>query len=133
MKQYLIDTNIVLRYLLADVKKQADEAKQRIGRAKKGKICLRLTTEVMVETVYVLEKIYRVPREKIADLLQSFVKFKYIEVEKRKVLIEAFERYRITGYDLVDLLLYVQARQEGNKVEVWSFDKDFKKIRKIAR
>ncbi|MEY8518888.1 PIN domain-containing protein [Lachnospiraceae bacterium 29-84] len=56
----MLDTNMILRYLLNDNKEMADEAEIII---KKGSA--QVPIEVVVEVVYVLKGVYSIEREKI--------------------------------------------------------------------
>ena len=78
-----------------------------------------------MEAVYVLEKNYRVPRLKICELLSSLIKTKYLEVEKRAVLITVLQRFHQTKLDFVDLLLLEQSRLAN--APIFTFDKDLEK------
>ncbi|MCG2692483.1 PIN domain-containing protein [Microgenomates group bacterium] len=113
MKQYFLDTNIILRFLLKDVSVQAKKAKEYFYQAKKEKIKLILIAEVVLEAVYVLEKSYHVPRVKISELLSSLIKSKYLETEKKEILIAVLQRFWQTKLDFVDLLLLEQSRSVG--------------------
>ena len=125
MRQYFLDTNIILRFLLGDVLVQTKKVKELFYQAKLGKVKLILIAEVILEEVYVLEKNYRVPRAKISELLSSLIKTKYLEVEKRAALITVLQRFYQTKLDFVDLLLLEQSRFAG--ASIFTFDKDLKK------
>jgi len=125
MKQYFLDTNIILRFLLGDVLPQTNKVKEYFQLAKLNKIKLILIAEVILEAVYVLEKNYRVPRLKICELLSSLIKTKYLEVEKRAVLITVLQRFHQTKLDFVDLLLLEQSRLAN--APIFTFDKDLEK------
>lgn len=56
----MLDTNMILRYLLNDNKEMADEAEIII---KKGSA--QVPIEVVAEVVYVLKGVYSIEREKI--------------------------------------------------------------------
>lgn len=125
MKHYFLDTNIILRFLLKDVSVQAKKAKEYFYQAKKEKIKLILIAEVVLEAVYVLEKSYHVPRVKISELLSSLIKSKYLETEKKEILIAVLQRFWQTKLDFVDLLLLEQSRSVT--AQIFTFDKDLKK------
>lgn len=125
MKCYFLDTNVILRFLLGDVSVQTKKAKEYFNQAKLGKVKLILIAEVILEAVYVLEKNYRVPRVKISELLSGLIKSKYLETEKKEVLIAVLQRFWQTKLDFVDLLLIEQSRSVS--VQIFTFDKGLKK------
>jgi len=81
-----------------------------------------------MECVYVLERVYRVPREKVGSLLGGLVKTFFLDVPDRRVLLSVFDVYLQSTVDFLDVFLYELAREEGGKV--LSFDKDFLHLRK---
>ena len=125
MRQYFLDTNIILRFLLGDVLPQTNKVKEYFQLAKLKKIKLIIIAEVILEAVYVLEKNYRVPRLKISELLSSLIKTKYLETEKKAALITVLQRFYQTKLDFVDLLLLEQSRFVG--ASIFTFDKGLKK------
>ena len=60
----MLDTNMILRYLLNDNEDMALEAEDII---KKGQVYV--TIEIIAEVVYVLKGVYSVEREKIKECL----------------------------------------------------------------
>jgi len=58
VKRLSIDTNVIVRYLLDDVKSQADEVERLFEQAKKGEMELVLSPVVIAETTFVLETYY---------------------------------------------------------------------------
>ena len=59
---HMLDANAVLRFLLQDIEEQFQEVKAIVKRDR----CY-VTLEVMAEVCYVLEGLYQVSREDIAD------------------------------------------------------------------
>lgn len=126
MKNYVIDTNVFLRFLLQDHKKHYQTAKKYFLQARKGKIKLILIPEIVLELNYVLRGVYSLSRKKTASLLEKVVKSPDLKVQDRNILIEAVGAYEKTNVDLTDLFIYQVAQKEN--AEVLSFDKDFSKI-----
>ena len=62
----MLDTNMILRYLLNDNEDMALEAEDII---KKGQVYV--TIEIIAEVVYVLKGVYSVEREKIKECLEN--------------------------------------------------------------
>lgn len=126
MKTFVVDTNILLRFLLNDVPKQTEEAKKQIRFAKEGKIKLIIHPVIIFETIYALNKAYGFPREQVVDGLKKLIAFKYIEVLEREVIQEALDLFLIKGLSFVDCFLY----RLGNKLhaEVFTFDKKLNQL-----
>ncbi len=117
----IIDANIVLRYLLEDEKQSFLKASQIIENDD-----ILLTNEIIAEIVYVLEKVYTVPKMEIADILSAFIKLINIFIEDKQLIIVALSFYAKYNLDFVDsiLLSYNKVR----KYKVITFDKKLNKL-----
>ena len=112
----LVDANVILRLLLCD---NTEMTKQAVKVISEHKITLRY--EVIAEIVYVLQKIYRLPREEISAALTHVVSLENVETEHVDVLSEAFNVFAKRNLDFVDCLLYAFNAVKGDSV--FSFDK----------
>lgn len=109
----LLDTNAILRYLLNDILEQADMAEQEIQR---GAFTL---PEIIAEVVYVLLKVYKVPRDKISGILTPV--FDEIDIATKEVIAEALRIYADTSFDFADCILAARKHILGD--EIFTFDK----------
>ena len=109
----VIDTNVILRYLLNDIPEQADKAAEIIEKGAKS------YTEIIAEVVYVLVKLYSVPREKINEIV-SPVTYE-VEFDNADVIRKALENFSETRFDYVDCLLL--ARKQILDENIYTFDK----------
>ncbi len=127
---YLVDTNVVLRFLLKDDKQQYQLVAPFFLQAEQGQIQLELLGEVIPELEYVLKKLYQVPRSEISQHLQQFLKNQRVKCDNKMIWLKTFALYEQTSIDPVDIFLYLKARQL--QARVLSFDQDFKKIASLA-
>ncbi len=115
----VLDANYVLRYLLRDNEVMFEQAKEVISKES----CF-LLNEVLAEVVYVLEGVYKTPKDVIAETLSSFVSLSSISMyESKNVMAEALKLFERKNLDFVDCVLC--ALKE--KYEVKSFDKKLMK------
>ena len=112
----LVDANVILRFLLNDDAEMAEQAKKVISGQK-----VTLRHEVIAEIVYVLQKIYGLPRGEISTVLTQFISLENVETEHMDVLSEAFRVFARKNLDFVDCLLY--AFNSIKNYSVFSFDK----------
>ena len=113
MRKVLVDTNVVLRYLLFDNEEQAQVAKDLIeGGA-------FLLPEVLMETSHVLRTFYNVDRQNIAA--QLLIVLDWVEMERKPVMFRAVKIFAETKLDFVDCIL--AAHHSLENVEVFTFDK----------
>ena len=117
----IIDANAILRYILDD---NEDMARQVNGLISGNKVTVRF--EVIAEVIYVLEKVYSLPRSEIADGVKVFLSLSNIETETDEVLFLALETYAHKKIDFVDSLLYSFKVICG--YDVFTFDKKLKAL-----
>jgi predicted nucleic-acid-binding protein len=121
------DTNIILRYLLADNEEQYLEISPFFKGLREGRQKALVPAEVIVEAFYVLTKVYDVPPKKAAGALKEILLYKGIDNKDRDILIEALNRYEYTsGLSLLDCLIWVKSEAYG--CELLTFDKKLKRI-----
>ena len=128
-KLYLIDTNVILRYLLGDHKAFSPKAKAFMELVSQGTKKAGIPSVVIVECVYVMEKFYKIPGNEIVDTLSKILNFSGIVNPDKSEILEALLKYANTNTDIVDCMLAAQSSPE--KVIV-SFDKDFVKLKAIS-
>ena len=106
---FLIDTEPVLRYLLDDDGKAADEIAKTILNEE-----VYITTEVLVQVVESLQNDHGVPRTSIANaLLQLLGEIRQLDAP---VAIEAILTYENTELDFTDCVLYARCRRTGARL-----------------
>ncbi|MGA1838986.1 MAG: PIN domain-containing protein [bacterium] len=121
-KILLIDSNVLLRHILDDHPDQSQKAKAFMDKVKDGEITAKIIEGVLVECVYVLLKVYEVPRVEIAGVLVDILEYIGITRENKSVYITGLKNFANNRVDIVDNLLAAFA--EGDK-ELVSFDQDF--------
>lgn len=115
----MLDTNIVLRYLLNDNEQMAEEAEAIIKEESAW-----VTAEVMAEVVYVLKRVYAIGRDTIKASLLDFLS--EVQAEEMEVIKFGLMVYCEKNLDFVDCILY--AYHEVRGYEVRTFDKKLKQL-----
>jgi len=128
MKKYYVDTNVFLRYLLEDNQKYAKKAAKYFEQAEEEKITLVVSPQIIFEIEYILYKLYKVKRRKIGDILQDLISWSYLQMKNRSLLYDSLILYKKTKIDLVDIVLFLEAKKD--KASVLSFAKDFKRLKR---
>jgi predicted nucleic acid-binding protein len=125
-KAHLIDTNVILRYLIGDLPVQASKSAALMERLEAGTERAEILESVVAEAVWTLESFYKVSRPEIAERLAAVLNFRGVLALKKGVLVSALARFGSTSADFVDCLLAAQAQQKD--LTVYSFDaKDFRR------
>lgn len=119
----LIDANIVLRHLLNDHPEMSPAAERILEEND-----VELRYEVLCEVVYVLSKLYEVPRDLVCDELKTFIQADSVLIPEQDAALKALELYRDENIDFVDAILCSYAQVQGDKV--LTFDKKMLKLLK---
>ena len=118
----LVDTNVILRYLLADHPQLYEKAKDLFEKVRFGSEKVIILESVLTECVYVLMKFYKVPKKEAADKLSSLLRYRGVANEDKSILLEALVIFAIQNIDMVDAILLARARI--GQYNLISFDKD---------
>lgn len=116
----IIDANVVLRYLLADIPTLFIQSEGLIEND-----AIYLPFEVLSEIVYVLEKVYTVERKEISGSLINLLKYQNISTYDLEIADHALKAYSDTNIDFIDTLLY--AYHKVKDFEIVSYDKKLNK------
>jgi predicted nucleic-acid-binding protein len=125
-KRGLVDTNLIVRYLVQDHEKQAKAAGKLFEACDRGDVEIVVLPAVLAECVFVLESFYEHPRADIAAALGTLIASPGIEISEAAIHLDALERYRRTKVHFVDCLIAAAARAEDTPVA--TFDEDFRKF-----
>ena len=125
-KRRLVDTNVIVRYLVQDHEKHAKAATKLFEACDRGDLTLVVLPVVVSECVFVLESFYDKARADIAQVLNDLVTSPGVELTDLDIHQEALERYGASKLHFVDCLIAAHAIAGG--VPVATFDSDFKKI-----
>jgi len=121
-----LDTNVLVRYLTWDDGIQSPLAAAAI----EGAEIVVVTPIVLCETVWVLERAYKLKYAEIARVLRNFVASETIEVDR--LAAEAGLRNLKRGGDFADGVILLEA--DRNKVDqLVTFDRSFAELAESAR
>jgi len=124
--QVWVDANVVLRLLTGQPEAQARAAAALMARADAGELRLRLCPLVVAEVVWVLTSAYDASRERVADVLTSFLASGGLVVEEGMLLVAALAHMAEQRVDFVDAYLAAKARL--SRAPVATFDGDFDRL-----
>ena len=116
-----IDTNVLIRYLVRDNPEQvsvADALLEGLTPVDPGFIC----REVLLETVWVLERVYRFPRAQIVDVLRGLFATGSLVTEASDDVAKAAFAYGQGSADFADLMILAAAERVG-ATPLYTFDR----------
>jgi predicted nucleic-acid-binding protein len=127
MYKGIIDTNVLLRFLIADSKAEKEKFKKLLKETSSEKKRLLVPLMVVIELAYVLEKVYKLPKNEVRENIESLEALHSIEVESDDIVLEALRLYAEENLKFGDAMILAKSRTSGIR-PVYSFDKkDFKK------
>ena len=115
-----IDTNVLVRFLTNDDKRQAELAKSAI----KAADAVFVSTTVLCETVWVLSRAFKLPRKEIFSVLSAFITSDRVQVNRLEA--EAGLVHLGQGGDFADGVILLHAEQ-SRADRLVTFDRDFAK------
>ena len=131
MTKYLLDTNVLVRFILGDHNTLSPAARKLFGEACDGKCALILTEVAVAEAVWVLHSFYNIKRNPITEWLSKVILSAGVRCMKRDEMLDALNRFASTKCDFLDCYLASLAAASGDHVA--TFDKDFEQFDDVRR
>ena len=123
-----VDSNVLVRHLTGDPADQAQCATEFLRSGEE----LILVDLVVAEVVYVLESVYELGRERVAELVRAIVAFPSMGVPDEPLLLRAVEIYEQYRIHFAESYLVACAELSGAGA-VASFDRDIDRVPTIRR
>ena len=127
----LVDTNVILRYLLRDEPSHYEKAKDLFEKVRTGEEKIIILESVIVESVYILTKFYNVPKQVASEKLKNLLHYKGIANSDKNELSVALTLYSENNIDFVDCILCEKAK--FNNYSLFTFDKKLKRLTDSGR
>lgn len=131
MKEFLLDANVLVRFLVQDDQKQSAAATALFEKAERREVKLHLDALVVAETVYVLMGRYGRNRTEVVNVLLAIIQNAGIETMNVDVVTDALQRFAAFNVDFSDAWLASRGALLHHPVA--SFDRDFDKFKDIKR
>jgi predicted nucleic acid-binding protein len=125
-KRRLVDTNLIVCYLVQDHEKHAKAAGRLFEACDRGEVIIVVLSPVLTECVFVLESFYEHPRADIASALGRLVSSPGVEITEMAIHLDALNRYKGMKVHFVDCLIAATAAAENTSIA--TFDQDFQKF-----
>lgn len=132
MTARFLDTNVLLRYLTRDDEGKAARALALLSRVERGEEKVVTSPLVIFETVFTLQKRYRVPREQIRAALGDIISLRGLGLPSKRIYLRALELFVRENIPFVDAYNVVYMQSQGLS-EIYSWDTDFDGIEGIGR
>ena len=105
-----LDTNILVRFLMADDVKQAQKVHQLFSETEINKSELFVTILVVIELIWVLESAYNIPRNDIINSIDNMLQMPILKFEHQPTIYKFIKTAINNKFDLSDLLISLSAK-----------------------
>jgi predicted nucleic-acid-binding protein len=126
----LVDTNLIVRFLVQDHPKHARAATKLFEASDRGDLILVILPAVIAECVFVLESFYKHNRAEIARVLSAMISSPGVQLTDAALHLDALNRYGASKMHFVDCIIAAHAAASG--LPVATFDGDFKRFTDVA-
>lgn len=118
---YLIDTNVIIRFLVGDHPEHLIIATEIFTKIEQGEYEVEILESVLMEALFVLTKFYKLPKSNVIEDLKKIIALRGV-VGDKVLLIETLNIVETKNIDFVDALICAKSRLQGyGKL---SFDRD---------
>lgn len=121
----LIDTNVIIRFLIGDGKELFEKSKEIFKAIEEGTLEVEILDVVLMEALFVLTKFYKLPKEEVVTDLKAILALKGVVNSDKVIFFEAISLYKDKNIDFVDALICAKSALQG--YEKISFDRDLNK------
>jgi uncharacterized protein len=132
MALLFLDTNVLLRHLLADHPEQSPRATAFLARIERGELQVRTPDMVLFETVFTLQRHYRQPRQAIREALLPIIELPGIILPGKRRFRKVFDLYvdrNLPFADAYHAVLVEHLKLDG----IATFDREFDRVPGITR
>ena len=127
-----LDTNILMRYFTGEDERKAEHALNLLTRVERGEERIITSSLVIFETIFTLQSFYKVPRQRIKELVLPIIALRGLHLPDKDIYYHAFDLYVTKNISFADA--YNAAYMFSEEVyNIYSWDRDFDKIEGIVR
>ena len=118
----LIDTNIIIRFLIGDHEEHLIESTRIFKEIESGKMEVEILDVVLMEVLFVLTKFYDLPKAEVVTDLKAILALEGVINSNKVILFDALSLFVDKNVDFVDALICTKSKLQG--YEWLSFDQD---------
>jgi predicted nucleic acid-binding protein len=127
-----VDSNILLCHLHGNHPEHSPRSTALLARIERGELEAQLSDMVVFETVFTLERSYKVPKAQIRDALLALLALPGLILPGKRRYIRIFEHYVDRNLPFGDAYIAAEIERFG-ATEIYTFDKEFSRLPGITR
>lgn len=125
MKTILVDTNVILRFLLRDDKNLFKIANSIFKSAESGKTKIYIDELVVAESIWALTSFYKKDKKEVCNLLLKLFSKNWLINPRKNLIFSSLKLCVLTKLSYIDCWVHELSKLEFMKLE--TFDKDLLK------
>jgi predicted nucleic-acid-binding protein len=128
MTKAFVDTSVILRILIKDDELKAKAAVNLLKSAGEKGLVLYLLPVAVLETVWVLEKVYSFSRKAVQEVVEAVINTPELKIEQEAVFRKALKAYVEKNIKFADAVMGYWGLANGYTTVFTYDEKDFKRI-----
>jgi len=128
MTKAFIDTSVILRLLIQDDPAKARSCEKLLREGEQRGLILYLLPVAIMETVWVLEKIYKFGRKTIREIIEAILNTPELKIEMEGVFRKAIRSYEEKNIKFADAMMGYWGLERDLSVIFTYDEKDYKRI-----
>jgi predicted nucleic-acid-binding protein len=128
MTKAFLDTSVILRLLIKDDPAKARSCEKLLKEAEQRGLILYLLPVAIMETVWVLEKIYKFERKTIREIIEAILNTPQLKIEMETVFRKAIRSYEEKNIKFADAMMGYWGLEIDLSVIFTYDEKDYKRI-----
>lgn len=128
MTKAFIDTSVILRLLIKDDPAKARSCEKLLREGEQRGLIPYLLPVAIMETVWVLEKIYKFERKIIREIIEAILNTPELKIEMEDVFRKAIRSYEEKNIKFADAMMGYSGLEKGLSVIFTYDEKDYKRI-----
>ncbi|HGG59563.1 MAG TPA: type II toxin-antitoxin system VapC family toxin [Gammaproteobacteria bacterium] len=118
----LVDTNVIIRFLVGDHEEHLHKAIRIFEEIENGTLEVEILSTVLMEALFVLTRFYNIPKKNAVSDLKAILSLEGVINRNKIILSDALTLYLQRNIDFVDALILTKSQLQG--YDRISFDHD---------
>jgi predicted nucleic-acid-binding protein len=120
----LIDTNVILRFLLADSKEKYKGVYTLFSHLEDGIEKTECKPLIFFQAVFVLKSFYKIEKTEIIPMMSNLLQFKGFHIKEKTVIKRTLELWNDHNKEIIDCYLIACLEEKGEE-DLISYDQGF--------
>jgi predicted nucleic-acid-binding protein len=110
---YLLDTNVIIRFLLGDDEKFLQQSIDYFEQIERGSLQVEMLEGVLMKAFFILTKFYKLPKEEVLLDLKKIIGLDGVVNHNKVILAETLTIIGEKNIDFVDALICAKSRLQN--------------------